>query len=62
MRETISRKQAWELLKKYNTEPFHLQHGLTVEAVMDWFAKDQGFGDEAEFWANVGLLHDVDYE
>ena len=62
MKETISRQQAWELLKKYNAEPFHLQHGLTVEAVMAWFAQDQGYGEEADFWANVGLLHDIDYE
>ena len=62
MKQTISRQQAWELLKTYNTEPFHLQHGLTVEAVMEWFANDLGYGEEAEFWANVGLLHDIDYE
>ena len=62
MKEIISRQQAWNLLRTYNTEPFHLQHGLTVEAVMDWFAKDLGYDDEAPFWATVGLLHDIDYE
>ena len=62
MKQTITRQQAWELLRKYNTEPFHLQHGLTVEAVMAWYAKELGYSDEADFWANVGLLHDIDYE
>ena len=58
----ISRKQAWELLKQYNKDIFHLQHALTVEGVMKWFAKDQGFSDEEEFWSIAGLLHDIDFE
>ena len=62
MKQTITRQQAWDLLRKYNAEPFHLQHGLTVEAVMAWYANELGFGEESDFWANVGLLHDVDYE
>jgi predicted hydrolase (HD superfamily) len=57
----ISRAQAWELFKQYNTDPFHIQHALTVEGVMRWFARDQGFGEEEEFWAIVGLLHDIDF-
>ena len=62
MREKISREQAWALLTQYNKEAFHLQHSLTVEAVMEWFAKDLGYGDNADFWATVGLLHDIDFE
>lgn len=62
LQSSLTRTQAWELLKQYNKDPFHLQHGLTVEGVMKWFAKDQGFGDEEEFWGNVGLLHDIDFE
>jgi predicted hydrolase (HD superfamily) len=58
----ISRQQAWELLKQYNKDLFHLQHALTVEGVMKWFAADQGFADESGFWAAVGLLHDIDFE
>ena len=58
----MDRQTAWALLTKYNHEPFHLHHALTLEAVMDWFAKELGYGDEAEFWSLVGLLHDVDYE
>jgi predicted hydrolase (HD superfamily) len=57
----ISRAQAWELFKQYNSDPFHIQHALTVEGVMKWFANDQGFGEEQEFWAIVGLLHDIDF-
>ena len=56
------RAAALALLRKYNTEPFHLQHALTVEAVMRWYARDLGYGEEADFWAVVGLLHDVDFE
>jgi len=62
METTISREAAWELLRKYNKEPFHLQHALTLEGVMRWFAADQGFADEADAWAMVGLLHDIDFE
>jgi len=58
----ITRQQAWDLLRQYNKDPFHLQHALTVEGVMKWFAKDQGFDGEAEFWGIVGLLHDIDFE
>ncbi|HIX23726.1 MAG TPA: hydrolase [Candidatus Lachnoclostridium avicola] len=63
MRETkVTREQALDLLKKYNQEPFHILHGLTVEAVMRWYAKEIGRGDEADFWGLCGLLHDIDFE
>ena len=58
----ISREEALELLKKYNKEPFHVHHGLTVEAVMRYMAEKLGYGDEADFWAMAGLLHDIDFE
>lgn len=58
----LNRKQALELLMEYNKEPFHILHGLTVEGVMRWFAADQGFQEEEEFWGLTGLLHDVDFE
>jgi len=57
----ISRQQAWELFRQYNDDVFHLQHALTVEGVMRWFAREQGFGDDEEFWGMVGLLHDIDF-
>jgi len=60
--EHISREKAYELLKKYNKDPFHIQHSLTVEAVMKWFAKDQGFEEDMVYWGIVGLLHDIDFE
>lgn len=60
--ETIRREKAYELLRKYNKDPFHIQHGLTVEAVMKWYAKELGYGDEANYWGVVGLLHDIDFE
>ena len=58
----MERAQAWALLTKYNHDRFHLQHALTVEAVMRWYANELGYGDQADFWANVGLLHDLDFE
>ena len=58
----ITRQQALDLLQKYNKEPFHILHGLTVEGVMRWFAQDQGHGEDAAFWALCGFLHDVDFE
>jgi len=62
MKECISRPAALALLRTYNAEPFHIQHGLTVEGVMRWYAGELGYGEDADFWAAVGLLHDVDFE
>lgn len=62
MTDHISRDAAFQLLKEHNKDAFHIQHAITVEAVMKWFAQDQGFGDEAEYWGIVGLLHDIDFE
>lgn len=59
---SITREQAYELLTQYNHEPFHIQHALTVEGVMRWYARELGYGDEADFWGIVGLLHDIDFE
>lgn len=62
MKTQISRADALALLRKYNREPFHIQHGLTVEGVMKWYAKELGYGEDAEYWGIVGLLHDIDFE
>ena len=62
MSDYISREAAFELLKKYNKDTFHIRHALTVEAVMKWFAEDLGFAEDAEYWGIVGLLHDIDFE
>ena len=58
----VNEKDALNLLMKYNTDPFHLRHALTVKEVMASFARELGYEDEADFWAMAGLLHDVDYE
>ncbi len=58
----MTTKEAWILLKEYNKEPFHLKHGQTVALVMRWFAENEGYADEADFWESVGLLHDLDFE
>ena len=60
--ETSTRDEAFSLLKKYNKDPFHIQHALTVEAVMKWYANELGYGEDAEYWGIVGLLHDIDFE
>ena len=63
MREsTITRDKAFELLKTYNKDPFHIRHALTVEGVMRYYAKTLGFADEVDYWGIVGLLHDIDFE
>lgn len=62
MNANITREDAMALLRKYNQEPFHIQHALTVEGVMRWYANELGYGEDADFWAMAGLLHDVDFE
>ena len=62
LKSSITREQAYDLLIKYNHEPFHIQHALTVEGAMRWYANEMGHSDEADFWAIVGLLHDIDFE
>ena len=62
MQSQITREEALNLLKTYNKESFHILHGLTVEGVMRWYAKELGYGDEEDFWGICGLLHDIDFE
>lgn len=62
MNTALTRARALGALKKYNREPFHILHALTVEGVMRWFAQDQGYGEETDFWGTAGLLHDIDFE
>lgn len=62
MNTSITREQALDLLVKYNKDTFHLEHALTVEGTMGWYARELGYGDEETFWRLVGLLHDVDFE
>ena len=58
----INEKRSLGALCKWNREPFHLKHAVTVEGVMKYFAVDLGYADEADFWGVVGLLHDLDFE
>lgn len=62
MNSNLTRDEAVSLLKKYNKEPFHILHALTVEGVMRWYADETGNGADADFWATAGLLHDIDFE
>ena len=62
MKQTMERQAAWELLRKYNQDHFHLQHALTVEGVMRWYAQELGYGEDVDFWGNAELLHDIDFE
>ena len=62
MKSSLTREEAYALLHKYNKESFHIQHALTVEGVMRWYAKDLGYAEEEEYWAITGLLHDIDFE
>ena len=62
MKTAVTRQQALALLQKYNQEPFHILHALTVEGTMRWYAQELGYGEDAAFWGLCGLLHDVDFE
>lgn len=62
METKLTRADALALLQKYNKEPFHVLHALTVEGVMRYFAKELGYENETDFWGLCGLLHDVDFE
>ena len=57
-----TREEALALLRQYNKESFHILHALTVEGVMAWYAQELGYGDQADFWEAVGILHDLDFE
>ncbi|GMO21348.1 MAG: HDIG domain-containing protein [Termitinemataceae bacterium] len=58
----LTRDAAWKLLTMHNKDPFHLQHALTVEGVMKWYADELGYVNDKDFWGIVGLLHDIDFE
>ncbi len=62
MKTAVTRDAALALVQKYNKEPFHLLHALTVEGTMRWYAENSGYADEVDFWGLCGLLHDVDFE
>ena len=62
MKTALTREEALTLLKRYNEEEFHILHGLTVEGVMRYYAKELGYGEEEDFWGIAGLLHDIDFE
>jgi predicted hydrolase (HD superfamily) len=58
----MTKEEAWALLTEFNKGEFHLKHAQIVGDVMKWYAKELGYGDEADFWEIVGLLHDLDFE
>ena len=62
MKTKLTRQEALALLQKHNREPLHIQHGLTVEGVMRWYARELGYGEDEDFWGIAGLLHDIDFE
>ena len=55
-----TRAEALALLKQYNESEALVKHAYAVEGVMRHFA--ELFGEDVEYWGQVGLLHDVDYE
>ena len=57
----MTREEAFALLADHNKDPFHIEHGETVEQTMRYFAREFDSENE-EFWGIVGLLHDLDWE
>lgn len=57
----LTEEQAMDLLKQHNKDEFHIIHGETVSGTLRYFAREFDSQNE-EFWAIVGLLHDVDWE
>ena len=57
---SITREQAFTLVKEKLTSPHLVKHSLAVEAAMKGLARHFG-GDESR-WGMVGLLHDVDWD
>ena len=55
-------KEAWTLLCEYNQGDFHQKHARIVGDVLRWYAQELGYGEEADFWEAVGILHDLDFE
>ncbi len=55
-------EEAFALLSQYNTGEFHLNHGRIVGDVLAWYARALGYGDQADYWKAVGILHDIDFE
>ena len=60
MEQQPSRTEAFALLCAYNKQDSLIRHGLSVEAVMRYFAEQAG--EEIEKWGVIGLCHDLDYE
>lgn len=58
----MTKEDALKLLGEFNEGEFHLKHAYIVGDVMRWFAEKLGYGEEADFWEIVGILHDLDFE
>ena len=57
----LTRDQAFALLERYNKDPFHIQHAETLEGLMRYYAEKYDPAN-VDFWGQVGLLHDLDWE
>jgi putative nucleotidyltransferase with HDIG domain len=55
----ITRDEAWQLVLKYNSEKSDLNHYLESEAVCRALAAK--VGEDPEYFAIAGLIHDIDW-
>ncbi len=54
------REYCLNLLKEYTEGDSLLKHAFAVETCVKAYAEK--FGEDVEYWGNVALLHDFDYE
>ncbi len=57
---TINREFCLNLLQEYTKSDSLLKHAYAVETCVKAYAEK--FNEDVEYWGNVALLHDFDYE
>jgi putative nucleotidyltransferase with HDIG domain len=56
----MDHEQAYNLLKQHMKDQANLNHSRESEVIMCALAKK--LGEDQDYWGNLGLLHDIDWE